>query len=58
MPNLNWDTVWCVTDGYPTLYAPYNIPAPEPKPIYWDGASTKTAPTEGSGTKDDPYTIG
>ena len=56
MPNLNWDTIWCVTDGYPTLYAPYNIPTPEPKTIYWDG-TTATSISEGSGTKDDPYII-
>ena len=57
MPNLNWDTVWCATESYPTLYAPYNIPELKDQTIYWDGSNTKTAPTEGSGTKDDPYII-
>ncbi|MBR5473367.1 MAG: hypothetical protein IKU82_05205 [Clostridia bacterium] len=58
MSKLNWDTIWCANDGdYPSLYAPYNIPEVEPKTIYWDGSGTKTAPTEGSGTKDDPYII-
>lgn len=57
MPNLNWDTVWCATEGYPTLYAPYNVPELKDQTIYWDGSNTKTAPTEGSGTKDDPYII-
>ena len=57
MPNLNWDTVWCATESYPTLYAPYNVPELKDKTIYWDGSNTKTAPTEGSGTKDDPYII-
>ena len=57
MPNLNWDTVWCATESYPTLYAPYNVPELKDKTIYWDGSNTKTAPTEGSGTKNDPYII-
>ncbi len=57
MPKLNWDTVWCATERYPTLYAPYNVPELKDKTIYWDGSNTKTAPTEGSGTKDDPYII-
>ena len=56
MPNLNWSTVWCATEGYPTLYAPYNIPEPEPKTIYWDG-ETVTKISQGSGTKNDPYII-
>lgn len=56
MPNLNWDTIWCATEGYPTLYAPYNIPEPEPKTIYWDG-TTATGISQGSGTKNDPYII-
>ena len=55
MPKLDWYKTWCATEGYPTLYAPYNIPDVN-KTIYWDG-STATGISEGSGTKDDPYII-
>jgi len=56
MPKLNWDTIWCATEGYPTLYAPYNIPEVKDKTIYWDG-TTATGIAQGNGTKDDPYII-
>ena len=47
MPNLNWSTIWCANeDGYPSLYAPYNIPEAKPRTIYWDGSTTKTAPLQ------------
>lgn len=55
MPNLDWDTTWCATEGYPTLYKPYNAPDVK-KTIYWDGKVAESI-AEGSGTKNDPYII-
>lgn len=49
MPDLTWDTVWQITDSYPTLVK-------FGKWIdVWDG-STNTQP-EGEGTKEKPYLI-
>ena len=55
MPNLDWGTTWVMdgTDTYPRLA----LPGEKFDTIYWDGANTKTAPTQGSGTKADPYII-
>ncbi len=55
MPGLDWGTTWVMdgTDTYPRLA----LPGEKSDTIYWDGANTKTAPTQGSGTKDDPYII-
>ena len=56
MSTLDWDSVWCATSGYPTLYKPYNVPAPDTSIIYWDG-TVATGIAEGTGAKDDPYII-
>ncbi len=55
MPGLDWGTTWVMdgTDTYPRLA----LPGEKSDTIYWDGANTKTAPTQGSGTKADPYII-
>ena len=55
MPGLDWGTTWVMdgTDTYPRLVKPGETF----DTIYWDGANTKTAPTQGSGTKDNPYII-
>lgn len=54
-PNLAWGTEWL-------LGAAGELPSRVDvgfvsDTIYWDGSNTKTAPTVGSGTKDDPYII-
>ena len=55
MPNLDWGTTWVMdgADAYPRLA----LPGEKFDTIYWDGANTKTAPTQGGGTKADPYII-
>ena len=55
MPGLDWGTTWVMdgTDTYPRLVKPGETF----DTIYWDGTNTKTAPTQGSGTKADPYII-
>ena len=52
---LDWGKTWLVGKNgeYPYL-APQDYVSDT---IYWDGANTKTAPTVGGGTKDDPYII-
>ena len=55
MSGLDWGTTWVMdgTDTYPRLA----LPGEKFDTIYWDGTNTKTAPTQGSGTKADPYII-
>ncbi len=54
-PNLAWGTTWLAgKDGeLPSLTTTDYVS----DTIYWDGSNTKTAPTVGGGTKDDPYII-
>ncbi len=53
MPDLDWGNYFVTTDKYPTLkiFAPLSVEDSE----VWDGS--KVAPSEGSGTTDDPYLI-
>ncbi len=55
MSALDWGNTWVMdgTTSYPRLAAPNEVS----DTIYWDGSNTKTAPTVGGGTKDDPYII-
>ncbi len=55
MPNLDWGNTW-VMDGKNT-YPRLALPGEEFDTIYWDGSSTKTAPTVGNGDKDTPFII-
>lgn len=55
-PNLKWGKDWFIgAEGE----LPTNVTDPNftNDTIYWDGTNTKTAPTVGGGTKDNPYII-
>ncbi len=54
-PNLDWGKTWLAgaAGELPRLAAPDYVS----DTIYWDGSNTKTAPTVGTGKKDDPYII-
>ena len=54
-PNLTWGDDWLLgAAGELPSRAGLNYVSDT---IYWDGSNTKTAPTQGSGTKADPYII-
>ena len=54
-PNLTWGKDWILgAAGELPSRAGLNYVSDT---IYWDGANTKTAPTVGGGTKDNPYII-
>ena len=54
-PNLTWGNDWILgaAGELPSRAGLHYVS----DTIYWDGANTKTAPTVGSGTKNDPFII-